>query len=144
MRVVSDTLTATDKHTLETIGHRAATAADVAGVLKIGHTAAYQRLERLRLRGLLRRWQEPGSRTFVYESTDTAARGRAMVAAVAAPGGLPPGELRRFAEQVAPSRADHRGHACVACGLEHVGCCGLCPHWVPLLGEGERQRRDAG
>ncbi len=107
-------------------------------MLKIGHTAAYQRLERLRLRGLLRRWQEPGSRTFVYESADSAARGRAMVAAVAASGGLPPAEMRRFAEQVAPSGADSRGHACVACGLEHVNCCGLCPRWVALPGEGKR------
>ncbi len=24
------------------------------------------------------------------------------------------------------------GHRCVACGKEHVNCCGLCPHWIPL------------
>ena len=138
---MSDTLTTTDRHTLETIGYLTATAADLAGALKIGHTAAYQRLERLRMRGLLHRWQEPGSRTFVYESADSAARGRAMVVAVAASGGLSPAETRRFAEQVLPFSADRHGHACVACGIEHVSCCGLCPRWVPLPGEGERRVR---
>jgi hypothetical protein len=135
---VSEILTATDKHTLALIGHAAATSAEVAAALGIGHTAAYQRLERLRLRGFLRRWQEPGSRRFVYESADDAARGRAMVAAVAGSGGLPAAELRLFAEQAGSPDAARYGHACVACGLEHAGCCGLCPHWVPLPGEGSR------
>jgi hypothetical protein len=136
---VSEILTATDKHTLALIGHRAATSADVAAALGIGHTAAYQRLERLRLRGLLRRWQEPGSRRFVYESADDAARGQAMVTAVARSGELSPAELRRFAEQMGSPDAARHGHVCVACGLEHVNCCGLCPHWVPLPGEGARR-----
>ena len=25
-------------------------------------------------------------------------------------------------------------HLCIACGLEHVGCCGLCSEFVPLTG----------
>ncbi len=27
--------------------------------------------------------------------------------------------------------ASAAGHTCIACGLEHAGCCGQCPHYRP-------------
>jgi hypothetical protein len=49
---------------------------------------------------------------------------------------LPAPEVAAFARMTG---AD--GHLCVACGTAHGNCCGLCPHWRPLPGEGSRGSR---
>lgn len=119
------TLTATDRETLHALGHALATVGDLAKVLSVRHTAAYQRLDRLVSRGLVTRHEQPGTRAALYEVNDPAGRAAALISSMTPE--LPGMELRQFAHYVLPE-----GHQCVACGKEHANCCGLCPHWVPL------------
>ncbi len=118
-------LTATDRETLRVLGHALATVNDLAEVLGIGNTAAYQRLERLRSRGIVVRHEQAGTRAALYEVHDPAGRLTAMVSAFSRE--LPAAEVAAFSRIVTAG-----GHQCVACGIAHVNCCGLCPHWVPL------------
>ena len=127
-------LTATDRETIRVLGHALTTVGDLAEVLSIGHTAAYQRLERLRAQGVVVRHGRPGTRAHLYEVHDPAGRAAALIAAVTPE--LPKAEAARFADLV------QAGHHCVACGEQHAACCGLCVHWRPLPGEG--MRRQAG
>jgi predicted ArsR family transcriptional regulator len=123
-----DRLTATDRETLRVLGHALATVKDLAETLGIGNTAAYQRLERLRSRGILVRHEQAGTRAALYEVHDPAGRAAALVSAVSQE--LPPAEAAAFARMVTTD-----GHRCVACGIAHGNCCGLCPQWIPLPGE---------
>jgi DNA-binding transcriptional ArsR family regulator len=123
-------LTATDRETIRVLGHALVTVGDLAKVTGIRHTAAYQRLERLRTQGVVVRHDRAGTKAALYEVRDPAGRAAALIAAVTPE--LPPGEAAWFAGIV------QSGHRCVACGGQHAACCGLCPHWRSLPGEGAR------
>jgi hypothetical protein len=125
-----DMLTATDRETLRTLGYALTTVKGLAETLGIQHSAAAQRLERLRLCGLVTRYEQAGTRAALYEVHGPAGRTAAMASAMAG-AGLPAPEVAAFIQISA-------GHLCVACGIEHGNCCGLCPQWVPLPGEGSR------
>ena len=119
-------LTATDRETLRVLGHALATVSDLAEALGIRNTAAYQRLGRLVACGIVVRHEQAGTRAALYEVHDPACRADVMTSFLATE--LPAAEVAAFRAMTAG------GHRCVACGIEHAACCGLCPHWVPLTG----------